>query len=279
MNCDIVAEHLSAYIDQELEALACQQLEDHVVQCDACRGLMSQYRAMGSWMRGSERMVDTEAVWEQVSRKLESPAVTLASRASRPNSWTKRYAAFIWAAAAAIVLLAPALRYVTFDNHDSANSLHNHASLAVDFGEVFRSARTEPQLALSKLKSKYDGRELSIEDTTKYLGYEPALFKSVPKGFTRVSTHVLNMPCCKCSATICKRSDGTSLIVFEHRDEQPVWFGDSPSIETQCAGMPCQIIESAGQLAVSWRNQDRQMTIVGADDLAEVNHWVASLQL
>ena len=30
MNCDIVEEHLSAYIDQELDAVACLQLEDHV---------------------------------------------------------------------------------------------------------------------------------------------------------------------------------------------------------------------------------------------------------
>ncbi len=279
MNCDFVAEHLSAYVDKELDAAACHQLEDHVVQCDTCRGLMSQYLAMGSLMRSSERMVDTEAVWEQVSRKLESSAVTLASRQSRWDGWTKRYGVSVLAAAAAIFLLVSALRYVSSDHHDTANALHNHAELAVDFAEVFRSVRTEPQLALARLSSKYDGRELGTEEATKYLGYEPALLKRVPKGFTRVSTHVLNMPCCKCSATICERSDGTSLIVFEHRDEQPIWFGDSPSIETQCAGIPCKIVESAGRLAVSWRNQDRQMTIVGVNDLTEVNHWVASLKL
>ncbi len=279
MNCDVVAEHLSAYIDKELEAVACQQIEDHVAQCGTCRGLMSEYLAIGSLMRRSERMVDTEAVWEHVSHKLESPAVTLASRESRWNGWTKRYGVSVLAAAAAILLLVPALRYVSSNQRRTANALHNHAALAVEFADVFRSARTEPQLALAKLSSKYDGRELDTEEATKYLGYEPALFKQVPEGFTRVSTHVLNMPCCKCSATICERSDGTSLIVFEHRDEQPVWFGDSPAIETQCAGMPCKIVESAGQLAVSWRTQDRQMTIVGADDLAEVNHWVTSLKL
>jgi negative regulator of sigma E activity len=279
MNCDIVEEHLSAYIDEELDAAACLQLEEHVEQCDACRGLMSEYRSMGVLMRRSERIVDTEAVWEQVSRKLESPVVTLASTEFQWRDWAKRYGTSILAAAAGVLILVSALRYAAPDNHDTANALHDHAAMAVDFAEVFRSARTEPQIALSKLSEKYDGRELGTEEATKYLGYQPALFKSVPEGFTRVSTHVLNMPCCKCSATICERSDGTSLIVFEHRDEQPVWFGDSPSIETQCAGMPCKIIESAGQLAVSWRNQDRQMTILGADDLTEVNHWVASLKL
>lgn len=279
MNCDIVEEHLSAYIDEELDAAACLQLKEHVEQCDACRGLMSEYHSMGVLMRRSERIVDTEAVWEQVSLKLETPVVTLASTESQWRAWASRYGTSILAAAAGVLILVSALRYAAPDNHDTASALHDHAAMAVDFAEVFRSARTEPQLALSKLSEKYDGRELNTEEATQYLGYQPALFKSVPEGFTRVSTHVLNMPCCKCSATICERSDGTSLIVFEHRDEQPIWFGDSPSIKTQCAGMPCKIIESAGQLAVSWRNQDRQMTIVGADDLTEVNHWVASLKL
>lgn len=279
MNCESIAENMSAYVDHELGTDACHQLEEHVAHCDACRVRISEYRAMGCLMRRSERMVDTEAVWEQVSRKLDGSVVTLASRKYRWNAWTNRYGASIMAAAAAILLLVSALRYVVPDNHDSANALHNHTAMAVDFAELFRSARTEPKLALANLSSKYDGRELGTEEATKYLGYQPALFKRVPEGFTRVSTLVLNMPCCKCSATICDRSDGTSLIVFEHRDEQPIWFGDSPSIETQCAGMPCKIVESAGQLAVSWRNQDRQMTIVGADDLAEVGHWVASLKL
>jgi hypothetical protein len=265
-------------VDKELDALAFQQVENHFVQCGNCRGLMSEYLAMGSLVRRSERIVDTEAAWGQVYRKLESPAVTLASAGTRWNGWTKRYGTSILATAA-VLFLIPALSYVVSNQHDTANTMHNHAVLAVDFAEVFRTARTAPELALARLSSKYDGRELDADETTKYLGYEPALFKRVPEGFTRVSTHVLNMPCCKCSATICERGDGTSLIVFEHRDEQPVWFGDSQSIESLCAGMPCKIIEAAGQLAVSWRNQDRQMTIVGADNRAEVNHWVGSLKL
>ena len=278
MNCNLVAENLSAYVDRELDAAACQRLEEHVAQCESCRWLLNEYRLMGSLMRRVEPVVDTQAVWERVAVKLESLREQPAAQNSRWGNWTKRYGASLLAVAAAILLLVSAWRYVAPDRHQSAGSGHDHAALAVDFAEVFRCARTEPQLALAKLSSKYDGRELSAQETTQYLGYEPALLKGVPDGFTRVSTHVLNMPCCKCSATICARGDGTSLIVFEHKDEQPVWFGDATSIETQCAGMACKIVESAGQLAVSWRNQDRQLTLVGADDVAEINQWVAALK-
>ena len=49
--------------------------------------------------------------------------------------------------------------------------------------------------------------------------------------------------------------------------------------ETQCSGTQCRIIESAGQLAVSWRQKDRQFTMVGATDVDEVSQWVETLKL
>ena len=70
-----------------------------------------------------------------------------------------------------------------------------------------------------------------------------------------------------------------SLIVFEHKDEKPVWFEDLPAIETQCSETQCRIIESAGQLAVSWRQKERQYTLIGATDIAEVSQWVDTLKL
>jgi anti-sigma factor RsiW len=183
MNCDIVAEHLSAYIDQELDAVACHQLEVHVVQCDACRGLMSEFREMGALMRCSERIVDTETVWEQISRKLETPVVIRASTESQWNTWPARYGTSILAVAAAVLLLVAALRYVVSDNHDTANALHNHAAMAVDFAEVFRSARTEPQRALANLSSKYDGRELGTEDATNVPWLSAGVIQTVfPRG-------------------------------------------------------------------------------------------------
>lgn len=280
MNCNALAEHLSAYIDEELAAEEYQGLEHHLEQCASCRRLISEHRLIGSLMRSSEPAADAEMVWERVSTKLERPVTQVGSRESTWQGWNRIYIASALLAVAASILLLATLRYVGSENHQAENSVHDHhAVLAVDFAEVFRSAQLEPQKALAKLSAKYEGRELTTEDTLKYLGYEPALFRLVPEGFTRISTHVLNMPCCKCSATVCERSDGTSLIVFEHKDEQPLWFGDSPSIEQQCAGVPCRVVESAGQLAVSWKNQNRQMTLVGAEDMAEVNHWVACLKL
>ena len=181
---------------------------------------------------------------------------------------------------AEVLVLARVTWYPTNGtNTQHEHATHEHGSLAVDFRNVIEFAQLEPQKAISNLVEKYDGKQLETESATKTIGYRPALFNHVPDGFQRVSTHVLNMPCCKCSATVCQRPNGTSVIVFEHKDEQPVWFGDLPSIDTQCSGTQCRIIESAGQLAVSWRQKDRQFTVVGASDVAEVSQWVETLKM
>ena len=274
MNCDWIEDRLSGYVDKEVDEEDRRRIEEHCDHCESCRTMTSQFMSIGRLMRQSEQRVDTDAVWERVAMQLENAHVVSISTKTGSRNWV--YA--ILATAASISLLWFVLRDNTSTEH-SDNDAHQHASLAVDFREVFRLTKTEPKAAIAKLVAKYQGQELNRTSTTDYLGYEPALFKSVPEGFARVSTHVLNMPCCKCSATLCERSDGSSLIVFEHKEEQPVWFGDAPSIETQCSGTTCKIVESAGQLAVSWKNQDRQITVVGANDLAEVNQWVASMKL
>ena len=274
MNCDWIEDRLSGYVDKEVGDEDRRQIEVHCDHCESCRTMISQFMLIGRLMRESEQRVNTDAVWERVAVQLESAQVVSISTKTGDRNWI--YA--ILATAASISLLWFVARDNTSTEH-SENGSHQHSALAVDFQEVFRLTKNEPKAAIAMLVATYQGQQLNPTSTTDYLGYEPALFKSVPEGFARVSTHVLNMPCCKCSATLCERSNGTSLIVFEHKDEQPVWFGDSPSIETQCSGTNCKIVESAGQLAVSWKNQDRQLTVVGANDLAEVNQWVTSMKL
>ena len=263
-------DRLSAYIDNELSAEERRQFESHREQCETCRTTILQFQAMGSLMRESEPRVDTEAVWERICVTLDNSAVIPISENSQRKSWLVA----IVATAASIAIIWFVARNNPSSEHNDSIASHDHAVLAVDFQDVIRSAKTEPKAAISKLVAKYQGKELDQKAATEYLGYEPAIFESVPEGFARVSTHVLNMPCCKCSASICERSDGTSLIVFEHKDEQPVWFGDWPSIETQCSGKTCKIVEAAGQLAVSWKNEDRQLTMIGANDIAEVSQWI-----
>lgn len=278
MKCDLICERLSPFIDGELGSDEQLQIQQHVDGCANCGLQVAQFLAIGNLMRQSESLVDTDAVWEQLQGRLDQRPTAAARSSDNRLKWG--YA--ILSTAASFVLLwflVSNTRNRDHGGHGVAEKSHAHAALAVDFQEVFRSAQTEPKAAIAELVAKYQGQELDHARTVAYLGYEPAPFRSLPAGVKRTSTHVLNMPCCKCSATICERDDGTSLIVFEHKEEQPFWFGDASSIETQCAGRTCKIVESAGQLAVSWKNQDRQLTIIGANDVSEIDDWVATMML
>lgn len=273
MNCDWVDDRLSAYLDDELAPEERQRFDGHCEECASCRELIAQYQAMGALMRESEAAADTDSVWDRISNRLDANDVVTVV----PKSYAWNWSVAILATAASIALIFFVVRKDLSSDH--GNSSHEHSQLAVDFQDVIRLASTEPKAAIAELVAKYQGKQVDLAAATEYLGHEPATFTSLPEGFARASTHVLNMPCCKCSASICERADGSSVIVFEHKDEQPVWFGDSPSIETQCSGKTCKIVESAGQLAVSWKNEDRQLTMIGAKDIDEVNRWVASMKL
>ncbi len=284
MNCDDVSTKLSEYMDDELDLKSSELISLHIVSCMSCQCELQSHQRLGQWMRENELTVDTEATWNQIESALPNKKRFIA------GSFVVWGAPILAVAASIIFLLAntvfkPISVFKTIDDQSVAGieshgqHAHDRDSLAVDFRQVIELAQTSPTKAIASLVDKYNGKQLAAEDATRFIGYSPSLFDNIPVGFSRVSTHVLDMPCCKCTASICARQDGRSLIVFEHKDEQPVWFGELPSIQTQCSGTQCLIIESAGQLAVSWRQKDRQFTMIGASDLSEINQWVESMKL
>lgn len=276
MNCDQVGEKLSAFMDGELSPPEQSEIQLHVTVCERCRSQTEQFVAIGDLMRRSDATEVSLPAWEVCEQGLGRAVVLPNSTEVNRSKWI--YAAL--ATAASLSLLWFALSSLRKERRGEPElAEHAHANLAVDFQDVLQLAQTDPKTAVGKLIAKYDGKELDRTATIDYLGYEPALFKTLPVGFTRTSTHVLNMPCCKCSATICQRDDGSSLVIFEHKDEQPVWFGEAPLIEAQCAGRRCRIIESAGNLAVEWKNNGRQLTLIGARDTSEAGQWISSLSL
>ncbi len=278
MNCESFCEKLSAYLDGELNAGDELEVRTHFESCGSCCLQMEQFVAIGDLIRRSEDAAQAIPTWDAIEHRLDRAAVL----SPRPMTYRSTWTIAALATAASFFLLwlaASSFRDSNHDDHDVASNGHAHPSMAVDFQDVFQSAQTDPQAAIGRLVMKYQGLELDRKGAVEYLGYEPALFQTVPVGFTRTSTHVLNMPCCKCSATICQRQDGTSLVFFEHKDEQPVWFGNAPSTDTQCAGKPCKIIESAGNLAVTWKSKGRQLTMIGAKDKTEVDQWITNLSM
>ena len=108
------------------------------------------------------------------------------------------------------------------------------------------------------------------------VGYRPAVANGLPEGYSVESTYVMTMPCCTCVQCLCKRSDGSTIAIFEHDDEETKeWFGDRPETLANCGGYRCSVVELEGHIAASWLRGKRHITVVGVRDVAELAELVA----
>ena len=65
------------------------------------------------------------------------------------------------------------------------------------------------------------------------------------------------------------------LCVFEHDDDQPLWFGDRPTSSKVFFGKPTRLVQVDGCLAATWQQERRHITVIGAKDVEEVTRLVA----
>jgi hypothetical protein len=127
----------------------------------------------------------------------------------------------------------------------------------------------DPNDAHLVLVNKYAGKPVKLDEAHLQLGYQPTLAEGLPNGYTIQTSFVMEMPCCRCIKTVCKRDDGGTVAIFEHDDEQPIWFGGRPSIQTACGGKACVLTRMHSNVAVSWQQGSRHLTVVGAQDIEE----------
>ena len=106
----------------------------------------------------------------------------------------------------------------------------------------------------------------------------PVSLRRSPDGYRLRSAYLLDMPCCRCMQAVYERSDGQVVAVFEKSPDQPLAFGDRPTVCTRCNGQPCQLTQSDGRLVVSCQIADRQLAIVGAENMDEAQTLLTWLQ-
>jgi hypothetical protein len=178
---------------------------------------------------------------------------------------------------AATVLIAVGwFGYTNWVEHDADSSVHDSDhQMAVVFGEYLEVFRSDPNAAQQILLAKYESQAVDAEHPIQSVGYRPAVAGGMPDGYSVESTYVMNMPCCKCVQCNCERSDGTTIAIFEHDDEEPAWFGDRPTTEAICNGARCSLVDLDDRIAATVRRGKRHITVIGARDAAEVDQLVA----
>ncbi|MDC0936959.1 zf-HC2 domain-containing protein [Pirellulales bacterium] len=273
MNCIETQERLSAFIDNELSDAEHHDVLIHLETCPACAASVEFAETLSQEARQLADPVPPADLWASIESALQDePTPTL----HPVYKWTKRLAlpTRSWSLAASILILAAAGMWASHGLWGE----HRHESMAADFDVYLAKFAVDPVQANETLFATYDGQPITVEAAEKHLGYVPLASHRAPAGFSVEQTFALDMPCCRCSLSVCRRSDGSVMTVLEHLDPQPIWFGKRSRIECLCDGKPTSVVQFDGQLAASWRQDKRHITIIGARDLEEVTQMVANFK-
>ncbi len=277
MKCSEVQELLSAYYDNELSNSTRATVREHIEECSACQAELGQFEGLSSLASELVKPTMPDSAWsgivEGLNSDLEGGAQSesidkLSLRDLRPQdernaSRLSRRRLLHYAAALAATLVLGFLGMELWMHGD-----HDHAEMAKAMEQVADEINSDEATHL--LLKKYGGSEVNYQDAITQVGYTPVASKGLPAGYSVESVQVLDMPCCKCTQTACLRPDNSRFFIFEHSNASPGWFNDKQKRQCNCGNKACEIIELDDQLAATWEQDNRHITVIGARDQQEI---------
>ena len=272
MDCTEVKELLSAYFDDELASEKRTAVAEHLAGCDECSTELAGFERLSELAGSLVTPMAPPQMWSQLEQQLEedqtAQKVHLANR--RPTQYFPAQRLVALAATLVVVVGLGWFGYSTWMGHDG------HDGFTAEMGHYLEEFHRDPAAAQQFLLAKYDGQAVDAQQATSLVGYRPVIAEGMPDGYTVETTYVMKMPCCTCVQCLCKRSDGSTIVVFEHDDEEAKeWFGDRPEMSASCNGKQCRLVELDDRIAASWKHDKRNFTVVGLRDVAELTNLVA----
>jgi hypothetical protein len=154
---------------------------------------------------------------------------------------------------------------------------HDHGEFAGVINKYVETFQTDPKGAQSYLLAQYDHVAVNPDDAIRHLGYRPRVADGLPPNLMLTSMNVVSMPCCKCVQCTVRRTDGAELAIFEHDDTAMQWFPDCPAVKIQCHSTECTLVQldQSNAIAASWKQGARKITVIGLDEMSEVDQLVA----
>lgn len=276
MECQQAQKLLSAYYDDALSVEVRSSVAGHVQSCANCSAELVVFQSLSRMAKGLDDPEPPARIWLGIEAGLDADrnGAPVVRTAAEPGRAAKRWRMSLLATAATVMIATGVVWIVLQTWHAPGH----HGELAADFEEYLEHFATDPDVAQNVLLAKYDGQAVDVSQAVRQLGYRPAVAAGLPERYTLDAVYVLKMPCCTCVQSICRRDDGRVFAIFEHDEEQPVWFGDRPQIDTRCNGRPCRVIQADRGLLASWKANRRQLTVVGARNLEEIADLVGHLQ-
>ena len=288
MKCSDVQDRLSAYYDRELSAESQAKMTRHLAGCESCAAEFAEFKDV---TRAVSRMREPKvpsSVWDGLSAELANAELDDSSK-QQPAS-AQQAPRHKWKSSRALALAASVLLMLGFgywmnrgmdhphsDNHAMTDDHDHSAEFVATMDHYLRQLPDDPNAAEQFLLNKYDGQSVNADTAVQLVGYRPAVSEGLPDGYSLASTSVLKMPCCTCVKAVCKRQDGSTLVLFEHDDEKTEWFGQRESNMAMCGDKECCLVDLDSSIAATWKRGSRSLTAVGVRDVEEVNTLVSWL--
>jgi len=270
VNCSDVQTRLSAYHDSELLEDEAAQVAAHLAHCSSCAAELASFEQLSGLSRKLTDPPIPAHMWEDLQAQLrggKEDTQILGWINSKGDSGRLL-------ALAVTILIAVGIGVIAYRSRFTVGG-HDH--LAGTFDSFLDEFENQPDDAQQVLLVNYDGRPTTLQEAVNVLGYEPVAAKRLPPGCSIDKVYLLKMPCCTCAQITCRNESGHHLAIFEHDLDQPVWFGDRPSVSCLCHDVPTSVVQVGNKLAATWKEGKRFITIIGANNLEEVTDLVAHL--
>lgn len=278
MKCIEVLVRLSAFYDGELSSAERDSVAQHLSVCEQCA---SEYAEFESLTRAVKKLVLPKVppqIWTGIEAQISDNATIRSAVIPAGRAHPKSRVSFQRIALAASVLLVLGSGFWLSRHFGRSHVEHQHsAEFAATMDHYLQTLNDDPEGAERFLLEKYKGETVDAEGALRLVGYRPAIAQGLPEGYSLASTSVLKMPCCTCVKAVCKRQDGSTLVLFEHDDEKTEWFGQRPSNMAMCGDTQCCLVELDSSFAATWKRGSRSVTAVGVRDEAEVSKLVSWL--
>lgn len=289
MKCFTLEPLLSHFWDGELPPEMHRAAELHVQQCADCRRQLDQFRQL-SELLASLPEPQPPAMWAQVEKSLsaekrQSQTTTpTAGRAGQRANWRPGCFGRAWTLRSGspfrrVLHLAALLLVLAGVSFFARHYAHHRSARAMEavFMNYLDEFHQDPQAAQQWLLSAYPGRRIA-PGTEDGGGASGLAALPVPRGYTVASRYAIEMPCCRCLQTVCRRDDGSWIAIFEHGDQQLLAGRKGECSTAQCSGRTVRTLPLGQELAATWTENGRWVTVVGVSDTDELARLVPAIE-
>lgn len=275
-DCTTIRDLLSPYYDGELDEASRREVEQHLLTCDWCRAALADFEKLSELANELPAIDPPKAIWSELSGHLQrdqtEPAKTATVDSDTRHAetisfpWFRRIPPRALAAAAALLIIASFAVGYSLLSHD------DHELIRREITWLAENLNRED--AADYLPRKYDGQPVDPERFEPQYGYRPVAFRSLPDGYAIENAHVMEMPCCRCIQRVCRKPDGSRVVILEHDNAEHGLMENSQAM--MCNGVECHCAELDGKMVASLKQDGRTVTVIGELKKDDLDQLVAS---